>query len=132
MKRFILLLMLTLYVAVANASEIDSYKYKWSDLDTARQSMFTALVVADMKQTLNIRKINSGPTPLVYETNPILGKHPTDTKVVLYFTGVALAHYYISKNLEAGWKREAWQYGWIVVESAVVLRNKKIQIQYKF
>ena len=62
-------------------------KSTWDKADTALQTLNGALFVVDTLQTLSIRK-NSG----YEETNPILGKNPSDFKVISYFIGTFVAH----------------------------------------
>lgn len=99
----------------------------WSVSDTIRQTAVVASLAADMAQTLDIKRHEG-----LYETNKILGRHPSDAKVVLYFVGVALAHTYIATKLPAGWQRQTFQYGLIAVQVVQVMKNKRIGLSVKF
>lgn len=86
------------------------------------EATYQALHVVDTIQTLRIRK-----TPGTYETNPLLGKHPTDTEVIAYMAAEAVAHAYITKTLADSnapmWLQRAWHFtsvswnGWLVISN---------------
>lgn len=99
----------------------------WSKADTARQTVVVATLAADMAQTLQIKN-----NPMMYEKNVVLGDHPSDTKVVAYFVGVALAHTYVATKVPAGWPRQGLQYGLIAMQVAQVIKNKRAGLAIKF
>lgn len=97
---------------------------------TKKDELFIAgmmLHTADYLQTMGISKScrNGGG---FYETNPILGKCPSASKVGKYFlaTAVAMAviHYKFDTNVPA--------YAWIVVETGAVANNVKLGISMRF
>ena len=90
----------------------------WDEGDTARQLLFTGLLAADWHQTRNMK---DG----YYETNLILGEHPSDGAVDLYMFGVAVGHALVSGFLKEGY-RDAWQYIWVGAEAYTVYHNEKI------
>jgi hypothetical protein len=83
------------------------------------------LLWADFKQTLNIKK-----HPHLHEINPILGRHPTDAAVHLYFA--VCAGLFICALLLAYvdawpvWMSFAWIAGWGAVEAWAVLNNRRL------
>ncbi len=107
-------------VDVAKASD-------WTDADTARQVAVTTVLVLDAAQTRDIKNYST-----TWETNPMLGKHPSDSRVRNYFVGAALGHYAVSRALPAGWPRQAWQYGWIAIEVVQVVKNKRAGFRMEF
>jgi len=128
------LLLLAAFVLPAHAEGLNLDP--WTTGDTVRQSVVTALLVADWKQTLYIAQHPQDPVKSdgTYhyrsETNRLLGSHPSTGKINAYFVGVTVAHAAISYVLPRGW-REGWQYVWIGVELETVRRNY-IGIKYGF
>ena len=92
----------------------------WRPEDTARQVAFTALMVADWRQTRAIAV-----TPGYYETNIVLGERPNASRVNGYFAGTLLAHTLIAHALPHPW-RERWQSAGIVIQAGAVTRNDAI------
>ncbi len=99
----------------------------WTSADTAREAVFVSLWVADYKQTTDIKN-----HPDLHETNPLLGLHPSDSKIRNYFLGVGIAHVLISRTLPAGWPRQTYAYARIAMEVAYVVKNKRLGMQIKF
>ena len=99
----------------------------WSREDVARQTAYTILHVADWAQS---RYIAAHPDRF-YETNGILGKHPSLGKVNTYFAATLIGHYAITALLPAKY-RPVWQYGTITVEAYYVLHNNSLGIGFKF
>lgn len=104
-----------------------SHAGDWSDADTAREVVFVGTLVLDYKQTKDIKRHD-----WAYETNPIMGKNPSDTRVAGYFLAAGAAHYAVARALPAGWPREAWQYGWIAAQVVQVAKNKRIGLHFNF
>ena len=84
MKKLIILSML-LIPCIASASEM----YPWSWSDTATQVAVTGVTVLDWGQT---RYISAHPTTC-FEANPILGVHPSLSRVDTYFPVVLLLEF---------------------------------------
>lgn len=99
----------------------------WTALDTSYQLGVTVTLLLDYAQTRDIKN-HAGWT----ETNKLLGEHPSDVRVRNYFIGVAVGHYAVSRALPSGWPRRSWQAGWIAIEVAQVIRNKKLGLTFKF
>ena len=93
MKKLILVFLLTF----TSASAIDLQKYYKEDLtevDKANIVLFNVLQGIDMLQTLEIANNDA-----YYETNPILGKHPSEAEVVTYFIARGFAHYQATRMI---------------------------------
>jgi hypothetical protein len=88
------------------------------------EGSYQALHVADTIQTLNIKKDNG-----YWERNPILGRHPSDTEVIAYMAGEAIAHALISKTLAdrnaPDWLQRLWHYSSVSWNGALVISNHK-------
>jgi hypothetical protein len=96
----------------------------WSTLDTSLEAGSQALMFVDYKQTLHIAD-----NPNLYEQNPVLGKHPSDSKVNLYYAIWAPLHAAVSCMLAPRY-RTMWQSGTIGVEGVVVLDNGNLGLKW--
>ena len=67
----------------------------WSDSDKGMFVASTVAITADWMTTRYYSKHQSD-FPQYYETNPILGKHPTAQSVDLYFAALVVSNYYIA------------------------------------
>jgi len=114
-----LLALLLLLPALANADD-------WTTADTQRELVFAALMVADAAQTHDIAR-----HPNMEEINPILGKHPSNAKINVYFAASMAAQYLIAQALSDEY-RHAWQYAGIGFEFAIVQNNYKLGIRADF
>jgi hypothetical protein len=117
----------------------------WAREDTYRQSALTVLLIADWAQTKWVVHHASQTVDMsnayspnnyktyegAYETNPLLGRHPSAQRVNFYFATTIAVHAGISYFLPSGW-REGWQYVWIGVEANQVNRNRAIGIKMNF
>ena len=90
----------------------------WSTADTVRQGAFLGLLAVDTYQTHGIVD-----DPNCYETNPILGRDPSDGSINVYMLGCAVGHTLVSGLLNPEW-RERWQYIWIGAEAGTVIHNE--------
>lgn len=99
----------------------------WTKEDTYRQAAVVAVSAVDWMQT---RKIARNPERY-YELNPILGRHPSEAEVDLYFAASIAAHTAVSMALPPDW-REVWQYLSIGFEYSVVAHNFSIGLGFGF
>jgi hypothetical protein len=91
----------------------------WSHTDTVLQVTLGLLVVADVLQTHNMLARDDGKH---WEENPVLGRNPSDEKLVLLAaTGFAL-HTAVTYFIPSDY-RTMWQAASIVVESSVIAGN---------
>lgn len=95
-------------------------------IEQKRELLVYSTLLLDAAQTLDIKN-----HPDLYETNPLLGRHPSDTKIVAYFIGAGFAHNAITKKLPTEY-RAAWQYGWAALEIGTIIRNRKLNLRFNF
>lgn len=93
---------------------------KWSKQDIIRQTAAMTLTAIDWHQTRN-GVVRTG----YYERNPILGEHPDQGTVDLWFLVGAALNLLIVDLLPADW-RPYFQWGAIAVEGACVINNHRI------
>ncbi|MEK7593512.1 MAG: hypothetical protein AAB464_02245 [Patescibacteria group bacterium] len=128
MKRKIILFFFFLIISPSLALAEDEWWGKdWTNKDTAREVVYSALHIADWGQT---RYIAKNPQKF-YERNPLLGKHPSVGKVDTYFFGGLVAHAAISYILPPKY-RWVWQYVGIGMEGGAVAHNASIGIKFEF
>ena len=99
----------------------------WTKEQIALQSAATAFTVVDWGQTLDIAK-----KPNEYiETNPVLGKHPSEGRVNTYFAIATLGQIAIAHILPDKW-RKRWLGANIMVEGYFVQGNYKLGLRVNF
>lgn len=84
-----------LFACAARAETFDAFK--WSPPTAPEKVMFVATsasLVIDMMQTLDIKNHQG-----MFETNPVLGKHPSDMLIVGYFSSIIVGHSVAFYNL---------------------------------
>ena len=115
------------------------------------EGVFQALHVADLGQTLDIRRARTAVNPdgfgyrtlsfAYHEENGLLsagwaiGPHPSDRSIYAYFAAEALVHAAVSwelDRLDARWPERAWQAVTISIQSAVIGHNASIGLQVRF
>jgi len=100
---------------------------KWDKVD---YSLLTVMIVTDVLDWQQTRYIASNPDRFK-ENNPVLGSHPSQRDVDLYFaatcTGqVLIAHYLPTKY------RKYWLGLWIGIESGCIVYNNSIGIRIQW
>ena len=124
MKAIIILVAILSFLVFAQPSQAAD---KWTKEDIAWQVGYTALHVIDWGQTRYIAR-----HPWKYdELNPILGKHPSVSKVDKYFAITLVGHTVISHFLPRKYRR-IWQHVSVGVEAGVVVRNYNAGIRLEF
>jgi len=123
--RFIFIVAVCLLLMVSSSAHGASDP--WTNADTARQLLYTAVTVADWNQTLHI----SRNPEKYYETNDFLGKHPSKRDVNSYFASMILTNALIASLLPKDY-RASWQVFWIGYESIYVKRNIGIGLNLSF
>jgi hypothetical protein len=114
------LVMVVLVLVCLNAKAAD----KWTDTDSKFQEVYTVVTLVDMFTTLDIKN-NSN----VYETNPVLGPHPSDIKVISIFAlGMGLT-YEVATLLPKDFRR-AFQIVSTVIELKCVNNNLSIGLLF--
>jgi len=119
MIKYLLFMLFTFNASSALAGEL-------TPLEEKRQYLVYATLAIDAAQTLDIKN-----HPELHESNPILGRHPSDAKIVTYFVAAGYAHYSITKALPTEY-RAAWQYGWAALQIATIVRNRKLNLRMNF
>lgn len=100
----------------------------WSAHDTVAQSIYYVAHAADWGTTLDIApRRGEG----YYETNPVLGTHPSRARVNTHFAVTGLLHMAISCVLSPKY-RTVWQYTTIAVEVGYASNNLKIGLNLNF
>lgn len=97
MKKVIgILIILIFNVSIVFADE-------WTAKDTKYQAVFLLFKSVDYLQTKEIAR-----NPKYYELNPIIGKHPTQNEIDIYFLSTAILHtgiaYYLPKKYRRYWQ----------------------------
>ncbi len=118
----IVLVLLTLSSPAFSAENGD--RREWKISDTLVETFFATLVYVDWKQTIEFTQ-NPHKYPDCYETNPLLGKHPSRSKINTVIGGSLLAHIVIARSLSQpyrGW----WQFLWIGIEADVIHTNRVV------
>lgn len=96
----------------------------WSKADTAREIIWEGLHVVDWGQT---RYIAKHPDKF-YEINPLIGKHPSTSKVDIYMAGTTLLHPVVSGYLKPEY-RKWFQYITIGISGGCVINNASIGVK---
>ena len=95
---------------------------KWTKTDTAVEAACAGLLIADWGQTLDRR---------YEESNPILGKRPTEAAVTGYFLGVITLHLAIARVLPRPW-RTLFQGTTIGVEGHSIYANWRLGAHFSW
>lgn len=102
---------------------------KWTAEDTAYQAAVSALIVADWMQTRWIAKSGSD---RYFEANPLIGRHPSASRVDAYFAASMAFSAAVSFYLLDQPNRRTWQGIWIGYESGFVIHNYSLGVQFGF
>ena len=100
---------------------------KWSKRDIWAEAVWQGLWAADYLQTSTIAK-----NPDRYwEANPLLTRHPSVTKVNVYFLTLALLHPAITHYLPKK-HRPIWQFLSITPSTVAIAKNLSVGIKMDF
>lgn len=75
-----LLLAFVCLVSMAGAAQAENGRH-WNKKDIALECVYLSLLYFDLNQTIQ----TANNPDLFYENNPILGRHPTEEEVIIYF-----------------------------------------------
>jgi hypothetical protein len=115
-----LLIIALLFATSAKADE-------WSTTDKVLETAYMATILVDWRQTQDIRN-HAG----YYEKmNGILGSHPSNTKINVYFVVATAAQYMIADALPEGY-RTAWIGSGVLFELNVTSKNKSIGLKWNY
>ncbi len=114
-------------ISLVLATSANAESNEWTKNNTKAEIAFASAMLLDYGQTKAIKN-----NPNMSEHNPILGRHPSDVAIRNYFLLTTAGHYVIASKLSAGWPRNAWQYSWIGIEAAIVIKNKRVGATFEF
>jgi hypothetical protein len=97
----------------------------WSKLQISEEIAVTSLLFIDYKQSLNIQMHQGN-----YETNILIGRHPSNNKIKGYFIGMEALQFGVAQEFPI--IRTKFLGGIIVVEGVVTARNKALGFSYKW
>ena len=95
----------------------------WNRTDKTIFATGMALKTIDCLQTIEIAR-----NPDYYELNPIIGKHPSEEKVIAYFALGGLAYYLVADWVPEKW-RTGWLSFWVGASSVCVFHNYRVGIR---
>lgn len=99
--------------------------------ERASELSYQSLHLIDTLQTLDIAR-----QPGHYETNPVLGRHPSDRAVLAYMAGEALLHVVVSDQLARhdapAWMRAAWHVTSVSMAGNTVRANAQLGLKVRF
>jgi hypothetical protein len=98
-----------------------TFANNWTKQDTYNQTALLILQIIDYRQT--------SISPEFEETNPLLGKHPTQKQIDKYFMSLAVGTYAVSYILPKKF-RGYWQYLQIISEAYCIGSNYSIGIRW--
>jgi hypothetical protein len=122
-------ILIILFLLCSNANALDLKKYYKEDLtevDKANIVLFNVLQGIDMLQTLEIANNDK-----YYETNKILGKHPSEAEVVTYFIARGLVHYQATRMIPQRYRNLFHGYN-VVYNYNVIRDNHQLGIRIDF
>ena len=122
-------LIFSIVLMITPAKSFDIEKYYAEPLTHSDKQgifIFNILQGIDMFQTLEIANNDN-----YYETNPILGRHPSELQVLTYFVARGLAHYETTKMVPAKY-RKFWHAYHIIYNYDVIRDNHEIGIRIGF
>lgn len=93
---------------------------EWTRADTVFELGLVALSITDYSQTSWFLANR----PHAYETNPLLGRHPSRVKVATFGALGLTAHFLVARTLPQPYRR-LWQYVGIGVELDAVTSNAR-------
>jgi hypothetical protein len=102
------------------------YAGEWNSTDKILFRSFVVLQVIDYNQTLAIAYDDHH-----HELNPIMGRDPSDSTVMLYFVGSTVANYLVSDALSLKYRR-AWLVACVLFQAVNVGRNYNMGFKIKF
>lgn len=108
-------------------SSFTAHADEWTKEDTYLEITYLAIHIADWGNTLYIADHPED----YHEINPILGRHPSRSRVNNYFMITGLLHPAISYALPQPY-RQYWQYATVGIEAGVVGWNLSIGIGFGF
>lgn len=103
-----------------------SFADPWTTEDSYREAAYLGLLAVDWAQTRSFLR-----DPKYYETNPLLGSHPSQGKIDAAVVLTGLAHVYIARIIPEKY-RAPFQYVSIGIEGGAVVHNFSFGVKVKF
>lgn len=120
MRKILIIFLICLIPTITFAGDM------WTKKDTTYQAVCLTLKAVDWLQTKEIAR-----NPNYYETNPVLGKYPSQNEVDIYFLSTAIIHtgiaYYLPKEY-----RRIWQCIFIGIQAGHVSHNINTGVKIHF
>lgn len=130
-KGFAIFAFLLLAAVLCHRAKADENYGNFVTTQPKLEFVFDAALAADMITTAQIKN-----HPPLYETNPILGRHPSDAKIAGYGLAVAGLHAAITYEMVSqGVPRviiNTWELLGIGIETGYVAHNYKLGLRIKF
>jgi hypothetical protein len=98
-------------------------------LSAKEWKMEAAVLTAGLIDYAQTRDIKNHPE--LYETNPLLGENPSDTRIRNYFIAAGLAHVGIAHLLPRPY-RMPWQMGWLTLQVINMQNNHRLGLRLEF
>ena len=108
------------------SSAFDFTPKDWTEEDTTLEAVYVFVTLIDMQTTLDIKNHEE-----LDETNPFLGKNPSDEQVYTYFAGDILIQYLIAAWLPHEY-RGVWEGYGIGVGVTEINNNLQLGLKIKF
>ena len=124
MKTIFKAIVISALLTAGALSSASAWETSWNQETTARELCFLMTLYQDWKQT---RVIAANPDKF-RETNAILGDHPRQSDVDLYFATCAIGHAFIAYLLPPK-ASKIWQTTWIGIQSSVIESNSDIGVR---
>ena len=123
----------TLVLSAALSMSLQEYAESdrgWTPTDVALQVSFTTLAVMDVLATHDCL-YGKGRSWNCYEQNPLIGSHPSKTRLNV-FSGLAIVgHAIFSVVLPHGWMRTGWQGIGIMIEGPLATEGLSYGLTFK-
>jgi len=108
---------------------------KMSNVDLGMEAAYMVVSTMDWAQTRNMAQRHytwnvNGEQRFYHESNPVLGNHPSKTKIDLYFVSTDILHYAVAKVIPAGPWRSLWQGLTVTAEAYCVMTNFQKDIDF--
>ncbi len=125
-----LILMILLFAVASMEVKAFTCGTQWTKTNTSIETLNVATRIADYKQTRHFLKPKHRAQGY-YEANPVLGKYPSNPRLInagiIYSAAVAGIAYCLPRP-----KRKTWQAFSLIISSVFVLRNHQAGFKVNF
>lgn len=130
--KWLIALLLTLNLS-AQAKPLSDHT--WTTTDTVLESVIATELLIDWRQTSDYHRTHTLGYPASQwaheETDPVLGRHPTQATLNQWFAGYVIGHVLIAKLLPVG-PRRMWQGYTLGMELYVTNRNARLNCRLRW